>query len=306
MKTFVCHDVNMLLFLLILVLQLCFSSGFHPFISPIPKSKIYFHLPNENEVGSNGVEKSNIRCLQPYRSHIPHRNQYLRSFKLFSTNDCIQLHKKSGCTIRYLEEKDLVPLVLMATHEFSPQPMTPDFVLAFMIYWGFRLRLLISESFEDHKVFVAEDINGDLAACCEVSFQPTNGQSAPAIPVLKPLKALFGFPCPLKPYIANLLVSPAYRRKGLARCMVSVCEAKAVEWGEDTIYLHCDLEYLPAVELYYGIGYERIMDEPYWVGLVSGLRLRWMKKILKSDEQFQQTINTKKEESKKSLNQYFR
>jgi hypothetical protein len=46
------------------------------------------------------------------------------------------------------------------------------------------------------------------------------------------------------------------------------------------VYLHVDMEYPPAEELYRKMGYVAITEDPAWKKLLSGVQLRYMTKRL--------------------------
>lgn len=58
------------------------------------------------------------------------------------------------------------------------------------------------------------------------------------------------------PYIANLAVKNEYRRKGVARHLLSECEQIAQAWGYNHIYLHVLDNNYKAKQLYFGSGYQ--------------------------------------------------
>ncbi len=58
------------------------------------------------------------------------------------------------------------------------------------------------------------------------------------------------------PYISNLAVAPAYRRKGVARKLLLCCEQTAITWGFNRIALHVLENNYQAQELYYNHGYQ--------------------------------------------------
>ncbi|MFP4007500.1 MAG: GNAT family N-acetyltransferase [Spirulinaceae cyanobacterium] len=57
------------------------------------------------------------------------------------------------------------------------------------------------------------------------------------------------------PYLANLAVSPAYRRRGLASQLLKCCEPTAKQWGYREIYLHVLENNERAIALYRSCGY---------------------------------------------------
>jgi ribosomal protein S18 acetylase RimI-like enzyme len=58
------------------------------------------------------------------------------------------------------------------------------------------------------------------------------------------------------PYIANLAVSPPYRRRGIARQLLKTCEPTAKKWGFREIYLHVLENNVNAIALYDACGYQ--------------------------------------------------
>lgn len=57
------------------------------------------------------------------------------------------------------------------------------------------------------------------------------------------------------PYLANLAVSPAYRRRGLASQLLQYCEPTVKQWGYREIYLHVLENNERAIALYRSCGY---------------------------------------------------
>ncbi|MGD1901901.1 MAG: GNAT family N-acetyltransferase [Geitlerinemataceae cyanobacterium] len=57
------------------------------------------------------------------------------------------------------------------------------------------------------------------------------------------------------PYVANLAVIPAARRRGIASRLLDRCERAAADWGYDRIYLHALANNDRAVQLYRQRGY---------------------------------------------------
>lgn len=63
------------------------------------------------------------------------------------------------------------------------------------------------------------------------------------------------FGAPQYPYISNLAVSPEYRRQGVAKQLLSQCEATAAKWGFRKLYLHVLDNNANARQLYETNGY---------------------------------------------------
>jgi ribosomal protein S18 acetylase RimI-like enzyme len=65
-------------------------------------------------------------------------------------------------------------------------------------------------------------------------------------------------------YISNLAVDPDYRRQGIAKKLLEVCEAKAHHWGFPEIYLHVLDNNRAARQLYLNLGYQLRRAESNW------------------------------------------
>ncbi len=59
-------------------------------------------------------------------------------------------------------------------------------------------------------------------------------------------------------YVERLVVSPAFRRQGMARRLLSAAEDLARDSGKTTIGLHVSANNLPALRLYENEGYEEV------------------------------------------------
>jgi GNAT superfamily N-acetyltransferase len=66
------------------------------------------------------------------------------------------------------------------------------------------------------------------------------------------------------PYISNLAVDKEYRRQGVAKKLLKVCEAKAYQWGYKEIYLHVLDSNREARQLYLNLGYQFRQAESSW------------------------------------------
>jgi ribosomal protein S18 acetylase RimI-like enzyme len=59
-------------------------------------------------------------------------------------------------------------------------------------------------------------------------------------------------------YIERLVVSPDFRRRGMARCLLAAAEDLARDAGKRTVGLHVSGNNLPALRLYENEGYEEV------------------------------------------------
>ena len=56
--------------------------------------------------------------------------------------------------------------------------------------------------------------------------------------------------------MCNLAVNKAYRRRGIAKALLSICEKKVRDdWGKQTLHLEVRDDNIAAKELYFGCGY---------------------------------------------------
>ena len=72
------------------------------------------------------------------------------------------------------------------------------------------------------------------------------------------------------PYIANLAVRSPYRRRGIARQLLSACETQAQAWHGRKLYLHVLETNQPARQLYASMGYKEHNVEPSWANQLWG------------------------------------
>ena len=78
----------------------------------------------------------------------------------------------------------------------------------------------------------------------------------------------------LRPYLSNLGVSEEYRGRRIGKALVRCVENIAkTAWGYDTIYLHVDLDNMPALNLYRNEGYRDvgIRWKPFWAGRAASI-----------------------------------
>ena len=77
-------------------------------------------------------------------------------------------------------------------------------------------------------------------------------------------------------YVERLVVSPAFRRHGMARRLLSAAEDLARGSGKETIGLHVSANNLPALRLYENEGYEEVSRQTsYLTGYFLGIR-EWL------------------------------
>ena len=60
---------------------------------------------------------------------------------------------------------------------------------------------------------------------------------------------------PLTPYLANLLVRPDARRRGVGGALVVACEQEAASWGDGVLGLHHDRTDQKLVRFYRKLGF---------------------------------------------------
>jgi GNAT superfamily N-acetyltransferase len=173
---------------------------------------------------------------------------------------------------------DLGDIVDVAHAEFGAAYGDPvsRFGLRTTLLVGFFLRLTYGLD-ADHAVFCARE-RGALTGVVELSLQPF-GRLAGPIPPPQWLKAaLGGADRPLRPYLSNLLVVPAKRRRGVGAALVGKCEAEAARWGFSTLALHHDRDDAPLARFYRKFGFRVETGAPAF--LVDGFMLQFVSKPL--------------------------
>lgn len=94
-----------------------------------------------------------------------------------------------------------------------------------------------------------DDGGGALAALVDLSLWPADGRVKLPGARSKPGE-------PSRPYMLNLCVASAYRRRGLARKLLALSERLVGEiWGDSELFLHVEDDKLPANALYEATGY---------------------------------------------------
>ncbi len=77
-------------------------------------------------------------------------------------------------------------------------------------------------------------------------------------------------------YVERLVVSPAFRRQGMAQRLLAAAEDLARDSGKETIGLHVSANNLPALRLYENEGYEEVSRQrSYLTGYFLGIR-EWL------------------------------
>ncbi len=108
------------------------------------------------------------------------------------------------------------------------------------------------------KLGIYEDLRSRLQnasphyLCLVTEAQGTAQELVGTVELTLKASSLFGSSYP---YIANLAVSPAYRRRGLARQLLQCCEPTVKQWGYREIYLHVLENNEQAIALYRSCGY---------------------------------------------------
>jgi GNAT superfamily N-acetyltransferase len=144
---------------------------------------------------------------------------------------------------------DLSSIVALAQAEFGKDYTDPvsKFGLLTLLTVGFWIRLCR----DDHSILTCKDASNDLIGYVEVSPQPAGEVSGP-FPLPKWAKGLMG---PLTPYLANLLVRPDARRRGVGGALVVACEQEAASWGDGVLGLHHDRTDQKLVRFYRKLGF---------------------------------------------------
>ncbi|MEN9208071.1 MAG: GNAT family N-acetyltransferase [Gloeomargarita sp. GMQP_bins_120] len=73
-------------------------------------------------------------------------------------------------------------------------------------------------------------------------------------------------------YLANLAVSPAYRRQGIGRALLQVAEEAVQAWPQEQVYLHVMEDNQAARRLYAQLGYQVQRWEWTWRTWLGGPR----------------------------------
>jgi ribosomal protein S18 acetylase RimI-like enzyme len=95
-----------------------------------------------------------------------------------------------------------------------------------------------------------------LAAIVEICIEEPSGKLAP--PIANPFRNKAA-KASEQPYLCNLCVSKAHRRKGLGKLICELSEELVqIHWNKDIMYLHVEKSNMAAQALYVGMGYELV------------------------------------------------
>jgi ribosomal protein S18 acetylase RimI-like enzyme len=118
----------------------------------------------------------------------------------------------------------------------------------------------------------------DVVATVELRLQPCDAKIPFSLPWIdkfeRRLAALVGFgsaagATDLQPYLSNLCVLEKYRGRKIGKALVRCLEdIVTTSWGYNRMYLHVDVDNLPALKLYTGEGYTDVgmRWNPFWAG----------------------------------------
>lgn len=120
----------------------------------------------------------------------------------------------------------------------------------------------------------------DFAGLVDLSLWPDDGRIRAPGAKTKPGVAS-------KPYVLNLCVDPAYRRRGLARKLMGISERLMCDiWGDSEVSLHVEDDQIAANELYERLDYVPVKytydkEFPYTKAEAKVLRkVTWRRKML--------------------------
>ncbi|KAG6543977.1 hypothetical protein Mapa_014601 [Marchantia paleacea] len=112
-----------------------------------------------------------------------------------------------------------------------------------------------------------ESSNWLLAGTVELSFSNAGHPDIPAGPS----------PPPGSPYLCNMAVSSAYRRRGIGRQLLKAAEELAASKGCEDMYLHCRMVDMAPLNMYQGAGYQIVATDSI-LSLLSFQRRRYLMK----------------------------
>ena len=100
-----------------------------------------------------------------------------------------------------------------------------------------------------------------LIGFVDLSLQPQTLQALLVMPEF--LRGLIYGQSQLKPYLCNLVVAPAYRKRGHGRRLVQACLDRSKEMGHGEMFLHVEEKERPAMGLYTSMGFRRVTREGF-------------------------------------------
>ncbi len=120
------------------------------------------------------------------------------------------------------------------------------------------------------ELLVAEDDeSGEMVGCCAIeaaSISESGEDVGGRVELVD-----------MRPLLSGLAVSPAYRRRGIAKRLCAEAEAAAREWGYDEVLLKVDQTNARAIRLYRKLGYRKVgTDDDAERPEASSGRVRWL------------------------------
>ncbi len=190
----------------------------------------------------------------------------------------INASNDSTITLKKMDIQDLNDIVDLCMEEYGKKNRTnfadqlDQWWLQRLIDSTMRMKLVLDSSVleKDHTILVAtqhtcQQSTPRVIGMIEVSWQPVlPDRIPPAVPIPLPLKRMY---CqvtgtPMEAWIGNLLIEPSFRRRGLAKVLVSATEGIAAQrTGCTSLHLHCDAQYSVAQRLYQSMGYRIVPKE---------------------------------------------
>ncbi|QZZ19233.1 GNAT family N-acetyltransferase [Leptothermofonsia sichuanensis E412] len=165
------------------------------------------------------------------------------------------LFESSNLVIRAAQQADLTELVdLLSTSFHSHSGMTRWFlpILRMGMYEDLRQRLR-SPASADYICLVAiaapSTPHASIVGTVEVALRSVYPLQIRSLPY---------------PYLSNLAVQPAYRRRGVAQKLLKACEEIVLSQGLQDLYLHVLEDNYPARQLYFKVDYGLKQSDPFW------------------------------------------
>lgn len=164
----------------------------------------------------------------------------------------------SGFSIRAAQAKDLSSLAEILVDSFHSREGLGGWlhpILRLGIYEDLRVRL---RSNSTHCIcLVAIDPQSESPSCYESARDSPSLNCVIVGTVEMALRCINPWTLGMTqfPYLSNLAISDSYRRQGGAHQLLQACEAIALDWGFQDLYLHVLENNRPARRLYYKAGY---------------------------------------------------
>lgn len=139
---------------------------------------------------------------------------------------------RSEYTIRSLSVMDFPSVARLTFNEFcSICQSNKDKVELVATIFSLFVPKLINKKVWQHEVLGVYSSTGLLAAFVDISLQPCTGLLEALVPTTyeERLGTYVSKGIKLEPYICNFMVSPEFRRKGLAKLLLKECESFAKE-----------------------------------------------------------------------------